>query len=345
MIAVSGGGTGGHFFPALGFIRFASKKTKVKFVGARGGIEERLSSLLGVESVFLGVRPFSGAGLSGKVRALLSYAGAQRELFRFLGEDFSGLVFGGYASVALGLHTILRRKRLFVHEQNSVPGRANLLLAKRSEGVFSVFEHTRRFFPDAVRVGLPLREEAKRRLPKGRAREILGLDREKPTLLVFGGSQGARFLNELLELTAKALTPEFQVILISGREHYGRFSHLKRWGVLVLDFVVDMGVVYSASDVALARAGAGTINELAYHRIPALFVPYPFAVGDHQFYNAKEIEELGGGFVVRQEKVTPSGVVKKIKKIFEEREKMGRAIGSFFLPNAEERMFRLIGEG
>ncbi len=338
MIAVSGGGTGGHFFPALAFIEYAKRKKEILFIGAKRGIEYRLREIIGVPSLFFEIYPLRGVSQKERIKALYGIFKAQKELYKELKGDFSSLIFGGYASLPLGIHTVLRRKKLFIHEQNSVPSKTNRFLSKKAEEIFITFEYTRKYFKNAIKTGIPLRKEVKRRYKD--AKTELGLNPEKKTLLVFGGSQGALFLNELTGKLINILPKELQVILITGKNHYERFKGLK--GVKVLPFSLDMARIYSASDLAISRAGAGTITELSYHAIPSIFIPYPYAADDHQFFNAKEIEEMGGGIVLRQEKANERMILKLLEKILSDYEKFKKGIKGFYREDAEKKIFDVL---
>jgi len=339
IIAVSGGGTGGHFFPALAFTNYALKREKVKFVGSKRGIEFELSDLIKADKLLLDVEPFRGRNLYGKLKAFCKFLKAQKEINDFLKEDYRALIFGGYASLPLGINAVIRKKELFIHEQNSIPSKTNKILSKKAKKVFITFNYTKRFFPKAIRVGLPLREELRKKIPKEKAKERLNLEKDRLTLLIFGGSQGALFLNELVKSLKNLLTKDFQVILITGKAHFEKFKHLENENFRVLPFSLDMALIYSASDVAISRAGAGTINELSYFGIPSVFIPYPYAVEDHQFYNAKEIEEMGGGVVLRQEEAKPEKVLECLRKILKNLEEYSEKVKKFFVEGAEERMY------
>ncbi|HID65680.1 MAG TPA: undecaprenyldiphospho-muramoylpentapeptide beta-N-acetylglucosaminyltransferase [Aquificaceae bacterium] len=344
MIAVSGGGTGGHFFPALAFIDYARNKEKIKFIGAKRGIEYKLKDLIKVDSLFLNVYPFRGLGMKDKLKAVLSFISSQREINRFLTEDFKALVFGGYTSLPLGLNAIIKGKKLYVHEQNSIPSRTNRLLSKKAEKVFITFEYTRRYFKSAIRTGLPLRKEVKGKVSKEEAKEKLKLNPEKYTLLIFGGSQGALFLNELTVKICDKLPPEIQILLISGESHYEKFKHYERENLKIIPFSLKMNIVFSASDFAISRAGASAITELSYYAIPSIFIPFPYAVDDHQFYNAKEIEELGGGIVIRQEKATPEKILRGLENLLNNRDTFSSKFRSFFIEGAEENIYNQLLE-
>ncbi len=347
-LVVSGGGTGGHFFPALEILKEAKeRKLETLYVGTERGIERRFEHEIPGEKLFLKTYPLRGVPLKDRLRALWSFWKGISVLRSEVRGDFRSLVLGGYSSVPVGIHAVLSRRALFLHEQNSVPSMTNRSLYPFARKVFITFEHTRRFFKGkhVIKAGLPIRRELLQvKLDKVNAKETLGLDPRSPLILFMGGSQGARFLNTLAIDFARRTGA--QVLLLSGSQDYDRVAKLSKGveNVKVFPFRTDMGVIYSATDVAVCRSGAGTVSELALFKIPALFVPYPFAAGDHQYYNAKEIEELGGGFVIRQDEVNLEKVVALVDRIFSSLKSMSEAIGSFANPDAARLILDEISE-
>ena len=335
MLLISGGGTGGHFFPALAFMEFVKDREKTLFVGAKRGIEYKLKDKIPAEKIFLEVYPFRGVPLKERLKAIYYFIKSQKEIK--VSGDFKSLVFGGYASLPLGIYTIRRRKPLFIHEQNSIPSKTNRLLSKKAEEIFITFEYTRKYFKNAKKVGIPVRKELLQKIDKREAKEKLGLDPEKETLLILGGSQGALFLNKFALELAKYTT--MQIILISGMKHYDSLKEFISERFKILPFSLNMNLIYSATDFAISRAGAGTITELSLYGIPTLFIPYPYAADDHQYYNAKEIEELGGGKVIRQEDTDLKKVLKELSYIVANREEMSRAIKRFANPKAAQEIY------
>ncbi len=332
-ILVGGGGTGGHFFPALALIEKAHKRgIETLYVGAERGIEKRLEEEIPGHKVFLRVLPLRGRNVGEKVRALVSYAESTAHLFSETGGRIPTVVFGGYCSVPSALHAILRRSPLFVHEQNSVPSMTNRLFSRFARKVFITFEYTRRFFKgkEVIKTGVPVRESLLRGIiEKGRAKERLNIDPSSTAVLFMGGSQGAVFINDLaLEFAKKA---ETQVILISGSRDYERLKNMQESipNLLVYPFRRDMGYIYSAVDMAVCRAGAGTITELSLFGVPAVFVPYPYSAGDHQVWNAREIESLGGGITLLQKEATVERLSKCIDRIMGDLERCSASIRSF----------------
>lgn len=344
---VSGGGTGGHFFPALALIEcLLEKGIKTFFVGSERGIEHRLKQKIPTESLFVPAHPFMGRGLKDKFLAILkSLQGAYR-VAKFINKEDIGVVFGGYASLPLGLASFIKGVSLYLHEQNSIPSQSNRLLSRFAKKIFITFEYSKRFFPSykTIKTGLPVRKSLIKGLHLSReeALKVLGLD-DEPTLLVMGGSQGASFLNEL----AKDIFVKtgWQGIHISGERDYEYlkgFYKEKRLKVLLLSFSHDMHLIYRASIIALSRSGASSITELSLYGIPSLFIPFPYAIYDHQFYNAKEIEDLGGGITLRQEEAQIDRVIKGLENLMENYHYYSKNISTFANPLACEEMIKYL---
>lgn len=347
-LVVSGGGTGGHFFPALEVLRRATDGgVDTLFVGSERGIEKKLKDSIPGEKLFLRSYPFRGVSLKDRIRASLSLLGGCVSLWGKLKKPFRSLVFGGYTSAPVGLVTVFKGAGLYIHEQNSIPSMTNRMLFPMAEKVFITFEYTRRFFrgKKVIRTGLPVRGSLLgSRLCRERAKELLGFDPSAKLVLFMGGSQGARTLNTLGVELARRIG--IQVLILSGERDYRRTSELAKGlgNVKVFPFREDMALLYSACDMAVCRAGASTITELSLYGVPSLLIPYPYATEDHQYYNAKEIEELGGAVVLKEEDVSPSVIVSAVERVLSEAESMGEAVRSFANPRAVDLILEEILE-
>ena len=332
-LVVAGGGTGGHFFPALALLKEArERKIDTLYVGALRGIEKSFEAEIPGEKVFLEVLPFRGVGVRGRIRAVRSFVKASLEIRRYAGDASSTIIFGGYASVPTALYALFKGIPLYIHEQNSVPSMTNRIFSLFAKKVFITFEHSRRYFKGkhVIKTGLPIRKELLEfKMDKDKAREALGIDPSPPVILLMGGSQGARFINNLAVEFAKKTG--VKTILLSGTQDYERVRTLAKDldNLFIFPFRTDMGLIYSATDVAVCRAGAGTLTELSHFGIPAVMIPYPYAAGDHQYYNAKEIEELGGGLTLRQEEASTERVIELIDRIINSIEGIVTGISSF----------------
>ncbi|WP_340694794.1 undecaprenyldiphospho-muramoylpentapeptide beta-N-acetylglucosaminyltransferase [Hydrogenobacter thermophilus] len=342
---VSGGGTGGHFFPAIALIECMLKKgLEVEFIGSERGIEYRFRNSIPCDAKFLKSKPFVGQGFIEKVKALYY---ALFESARINAKEIhAGVVFGGYASLPLGFALTAKRKPLYLHEQNSVPSLTNTLLSKFSKKVFITFEYSRKYFKGekVIKTGLPVRRELLKGVPdKEYLKESFGFYKDLPVLLVIGGSQGATFLNDLALSIFSDLG--IQGIHITGekdKERTESYYKEKKLPVKVFAFSDRMDLIYGSCDIALSRAGASTITELSIFGIPALFIPYPFSARNHQFYNAKEIEQIGGGILITQKEASSQKVVKALERLLSERESFSKGIKRFANPNACEEILKHI---
>ncbi len=339
-VVVSGGGTGGHFFPALAVLKGARKrKIETLYVGSTKGIEKKFENLIPGDKVLLNSQPFRGESLFGKISSLISLFSSSFKIKNFLRDGDRVLIFGGYASAPLGLASFTKGLNIFVHEQNSVPGTVNRLLGSKAKKIFITFEYTRRFFEgkEVIRSGTPLREEIRTtKVDRREAKEAMGFDKDSLVFLFMGGSQGARFINSLAVDFVKKTGSK--VIVLTGEKDFERTNKLLEdyENARVYPFRTDMGLVYSAVDIAVCRSGSSTVSELAFFGIPSVFIPYPYAVGDHQYYNAKEIEDLGGGFVLRQDDTTVEKVIGLVDRIVGNYESMSKAIRNFYVEGSEE---------
>ncbi len=359
VLALSGGGTGGHFYPLLAFLSYVLKKKafeEVVFFGDKRGIEYKKRNLLKVDKVyFSSFRKFKGSSTFGKFLYLLSTSLEGIKIANTLkGKSFVSLIFGGYTSVPLGLASRFKGRPLFIHEQNAVPGAANRVLSKFSRKVFLTFPGSERFFKTSrvEVVGLPLREELKKY--KSLKREAIlkqpGWE-DRFTLLILGGSQGAKTLNGLA-LKLVPLLEGIRVIHITGERHFETVK--KEYEKLPLKvelriypFVDDIGKLLRVSDFAISRAGASTSMELSFFGIPTIFVPYPYAVYNHQLFNARYFADGGGAFLFEEDKLEPTKVLEiimehiKDSRLLKERSKLMERL---FIPNAEEKILKNLVE-
>jgi UDP-N-acetylglucosamine--N-acetylmuramyl-(pentapeptide) pyrophosphoryl-undecaprenol N-acetylglucosamine transferase len=357
-IAISGGGTGGHFFPAFTFAKFLKQKGfKVSFIGAKRGIEYRKRELIKeFNPLFLDIKKFKNQNLIAKLVYpfhLLRNLSEIKRHFKSEIPDFS-VTFGGYTSIPLGVFTRLNKKPLFVHEQNSVPGMGNRFLSKTAKVVFISFPHSERFFKEnkVLLTGLPIRPELKKAKEKLKKEDVLNKLKleNKFTLTILGGSQGAKTLNRIALHLAQTL--DIQIIHICGERNYKElkkeYKKLKLLAkVKLFPFYLKMGEIYKITDFAISRAGASTSFELSYFGIPTLFIPYPYAVYNHQYYNARYFVESGGAYLMEEKDLDLTKIELIVKEFLlsdATRKVFSQNMERAFIPNAEKRMWEIIKE-
>jgi UDP-N-acetylglucosamine--N-acetylmuramyl-(pentapeptide) pyrophosphoryl-undecaprenol N-acetylglucosamine transferase len=225
---------------------------------------------------------------------------------------------GGYVSVPVILVSKILKKNAFIHEQNTVPGKANIFLNKFVDKTFISFQYSKKYFKNTNLVfsGYPIREEI---LHACRAKALKKLDVLDNifTVLVFGGSLGAVKLNEIACKTLSSLSKneQMQVIHITGDKNYLQIlkSTKLNKNYKVFKYLHNMYDAYNVSDIAICRSGAGTIFELKALNKPAVFIPYPYATDNHQYWNAKEVEEDKKFIIIEEKDLTEKKLIEAVE--------------------------------
>jgi UDP-N-acetylglucosamine--N-acetylmuramyl-(pentapeptide) pyrophosphoryl-undecaprenol N-acetylglucosamine transferase len=335
-VVLTGGGTGGHAYPALSIgeaIKAKFPDCEIRYFGSRNGIEARLA----LESGF----PFVGL-TSRKLKKLISFdtiltgAAMMKGLAEAVGalSEFKPDVVigtGGYVAATVVLAQVLRRGRTLILEPDVVPGRTNLLLSKYASVICVAFQEAVKNFPEErVRVtGMPVRSDLLSLPSRVDARRRLNLQPELFTLLVIGGSQGARRLNQVVgEAIPELRKMPMQIVHQTGARNYEEAAvsaNNQGWANYhVRPYLDEMADAYAAADLALCRCGSSTIAELTAVGLPAILIPYPFAHGDHQKLNAKVLEGRGAGILIDEENLTSEVLVETIKRLVGSSEEITR---------------------
>lgn len=300
----TGGGTGGHLYPALAIARALMRlrpEAEVLFVGARRGIERNVLPETGYPHVLLDLHPLYRRAPWKSWRTAAGLVTSWSRLGEALGGRRPAMVVatGGYASSATLAWCVTKGLPFVVQEQNSVPGQTNRLFSRWAREVYLGYPEAAMRLPGramarAVHTGNPVEPPPDPRPSRDAARERLGIPTDKRVLLVFGGSQGSAALNARVdEWIATGLPEGLQVIWATGPSHFQRHSHRSSDRVIVRDYLSPIAEAYAATDLALTRAGAMTTAELCAWGIPALLVPLPTAAADHQTANARALAEAG----------------------------------------------------
>jgi UDP-N-acetylglucosamine--N-acetylmuramyl-(pentapeptide) pyrophosphoryl-undecaprenol N-acetylglucosamine transferase len=330
-ILIMAGGTGGHIFPGLAVAeQMRAAGWEVVWLGARGGMEERLVPRHGYRTAWIRARAARGKGLLQKLllpaNLLYSFWESARYLRRLKPDVVLGL--GGYVAFPGGMMASLLNRPLALHEQNAIAGLANRVLAQVSDKVMVAFPHA---LKGAEWTGNPVRAEiAAIDPPENRFQ-----GREGPTrLLVVGGSLGAQALNEALPKALASMSERPQVVHQAGEKH---LDSLKRHYAAarvegeLLAFIDDMARRYAEADLVICRAGAVTIAELSAGGMASILVPFPHAVDDHQTANAKFLADRGAAILIQQRELTPERLAELIGSLDRpkllEMAKKARALG------------------
>ncbi|GAA3983317.1 undecaprenyldiphospho-muramoylpentapeptide beta-N-acetylglucosaminyltransferase [Comamonas faecalis] len=314
---IMAGGTGGHIFPGLALAEeLRARGWQVHWLGTPGSMESRLVPPAGfaLETIdFSGVR---GKGLVTlallPLRLLIAFWQALAVVRRVRPDVVVGL--GGYVTFPGGMMAVLAGKPLVLHEQNSVAGLANKVLAGVADRIFTAFPGV---FKKGQWVGNPLRSA----FLQQSAPEQRFVGRSGPLrLLVVGGSLGARALNDIVP-QALALIPADRRPVVTHQSGAKQIEQLRanyaQAGVQaeLTPFIDDTASAYAAADLVVCRAGASTVTEIAAVGAAALFVPFPFAVDDHQTANARFLVDAGGGWLVQQADLTAQGLADRLMQL------------------------------
>ena len=298
-IIISGGGTGGHIFPAVSIANAIKAKhpdAKILFVGALGRMEMQRVPAAGYEIKGLPIQGFDRKNLLKNVKVLFKIWKSQRMAKQII-KDFRPMAavgVGGYASgptlnkaAAMGIPCLIQ-------EQNSYAGVTNKLLAKKADKICVAYEGMERFFPaeKIIMTGNPVRQALlENKMTKAEAIQSFGLDPQKKTILIVGGSLGAGTVNKsVMQHLDDIEKSGVQVIWQTGKYYYDNIIKELEGRVLpnvkVMDFISDMGAAYKAADLVISRAGASSISEFCLLGTPVILVPSPNVAEDHQTKNA-----------------------------------------------------------
>lgn len=298
-IIISGGGTGGHIFPAISIanaIKAKHPNAKILFVGAEGRMEMQRVPTAGYEIKGLPIKGFDRAHKLKNFKVLFKLWKSLR-MARQIIKDFKPQVavgVGGYASGATLYECAKMGIPCLIQEQNSYAGVTNKLLSKRVAKICVAYEGMERFFPanKIIMTGNPVRQNVlKTNLSIEEARKSFGLDPNKKTILLVGGSLGARTINRsVIEHLNLIHDSEVQFIWQTGKYYYQKISDSMKGKELpnlkVMDFISDMGAAYKAADLIISRAGASSISEFQIIGKPVILIPSPNVAEDHQTKNA-----------------------------------------------------------
>jgi len=341
-VMILAGGTGGHIFPALAVADVLRQQgCEVKWMGTRAGMESRLVPKEGILIEWLTISGFRGKGLLAQLQApfklLVACWQAGRILRSFKPDVVLGM--GGFVAGPGGIMARLFGIPLVIHEQNRIPGTTNRLLVKWSTRVLEAFPRSFNAKVDACCVGNPLRRSiVEATAAEKPARETI------PRLLILGGSLGAKALNEAvpeaISLTGEKMEIRHQTGEAMLKATEDRYASL---GVdaTVTAFIQDMAEAYLWADLAICRAGAVTLSELASVALPSILIPYPYAIDDHQTANARYLSDADAAVLMPQSQLTPQHLADELKSLIQAPERiaaMARNARSLAKTDAAQRV-------
>ena len=348
-IIIAGGGTGGHIFPAIAIaqaIKKIDETTEFLFVGAKGRMEMEKIPEAGFKIEGLDIAGFSRTSiiknLSLPVKLVSSFLKVRQIISSYEPDAVIGV--GGYSSYPVLRWAQHKNIPTFIHESNSFAGRANIMLGKKATKIFVATDGMEKFFPKEkiVLSGNPVRKSiVASQVTREEAIRAFGFDQAKKTILVIGGSLGAKSINEAIHSGLFKLTAQgFQLIWQTGKSFSktATMAAVGMPGVWVNEFINEMEIAYAAADLVVSRAGAMAIAELCVVKKPAVFVPYPLAAENHQTVNARKMESKEAGLLVEDHHAAAT-LVPVIIALMKEEERLKRMkenLAAMAVTNADE---------
>jgi UDP-N-acetylglucosamine--N-acetylmuramyl-(pentapeptide) pyrophosphoryl-undecaprenol N-acetylglucosamine transferase len=354
-VIISGGGTGGHIFPAISIanaLKEANKNVAILFVGAEGRMEMEKVPAAGYDIVGLPVaglqRRLTLKNLSFPIKLLKSLNRAAKIIKNFNPDIVVGV--GGYASgpalwqaQRMGIPTLIQ-------EQNSYAGLTNKLLAKKAETICVAYQNMERFFPEKKihYTGNPVRQDLFGLNDiRNEAANFFGFDSDAPVVLALGGSLGARTINESIAGSLDAFERNnIRLIWQTGKHYFATASKLaeNKPNIKVFDFIYKMNYAYSAANLIISRAGAGTISELCIVGKPAILIPSPNVAEDHQTKNAMALVDKNAAIMLRDENAKNTLTATIIGLICNKTliDNLSRNISELAMPDAANRIVNRI---
>ncbi|MCB9072914.1 MAG: undecaprenyldiphospho-muramoylpentapeptide beta-N-acetylglucosaminyltransferase [Bdellovibrionaceae bacterium] len=353
-IVITGGGTGGHIYPGLAIAETLQKldpQAKIVFVGAQGGMEEKIFPRYKYPFHLIKIgRLHSSVGRVQQIKTLLMmpFSLLHAAIIFMKVRPTSVLGVGGFASGPFLLISWLLGAKTYLWEANAYPGLTNRWLSRIARATFVVFEESQKYLKSKKIIfsGMPVRQEFFQALQKQ--------PQEKFRLLVFGGSQGARFINfvvrDIFTKNPDLLNNIDLVHQIGSRDYkqmvdsYGAIMQRAQ----ILEYIHDMPQQLQQADLVICRSGASTVAEVVSCRKPTIFIPLPTAADNHQFHNAQVIAQKGGAIVMEQKDVTAENVLKQIEELKTHSEKlqqMSEKLQEFDFSDASQRVAQSLLEG
>jgi len=354
-VIISGGGTGGHIFPAIAIanaLKNIDPATEILFVGANGRMEMEKVPAAGYKIIGLDIQGIQRKSIWKNIMFPVKLIGSVRKALKII-KDFkpdAAVGVGGYASGPLLYAASLKNIPYLIQEQNSYAGITNKWLGKNAQKICVAFDGMEQFFPvgKIIKTGNPIRKDAVNIAGKHmQALELYKLSAFKKTILITGGSLGARTLNNsILAGLDKLIAADVQIIWQTGKFYYKQI--VEKLGedyhpdIKIREFLSRMDLAYAAADVIISRAGAGTIAELCMVKKPVILVPSPNVAEDHQTKNALAlVHEKAAVFLADRD--AEAKLVDRALELLNDREqqkKLGINIGEMAMPNADEVIAR-----
>jgi UDP-N-acetylglucosamine--N-acetylmuramyl-(pentapeptide) pyrophosphoryl-undecaprenol N-acetylglucosamine transferase len=354
-IIIAGGGTGGHIFPAIAIanaLKQMDDTIEILFIGAKGKMEMEKVPQAGYKIEGLDIAGFNRSSLIKNVglpfKLLKSFLQV-RSIFKKFKPD-AAIGVGGYSSFPVLRFAQARGIPTFIHESNSFAGKSNIMLARKATKVFTGTDEMEKFFSKEkiMKTGNPVRSAiSQSQISKNEGLKFFSLEENKKTVLVVGGSLGAKTINEAIDKGVDELLKQgLQLIWQTGKPYAAKAKErvAGKNAVWANEFITQMEYAYAAADIVVARSGAMTVAELCVVKKPVLFVPYPFAAEDHQTVNAMQLVKKNAALMVKDSEAKEKLLFTTIELAKDEshQSELRSNIGALAITDADKKIAEVI---
>ncbi len=352
---IAGGGTGGHIFPAIAIanaIKRMNPDAQILFVGANGKMEMEKVPQAGYSIKGLDIAGFNRSSLLKNISLPLKLIKSFWQVRKIVNEfkPTAAIGVGGYSSFPVLKFCQSKGIKTYIHESNSFAGKSNIMLGKNATKIFVASDGMEKFFPKnkIMITGNPVRKTiVDSNVSKEEAINFFGLDTNKKTVLIVGGSLGAKSINEAIALGLNEfVNKNIQLIWQTGKTTAEQFIAIAKdkKGIWVNAFIEKMEMAYAAADVVISRSGAMSVAELCVAKKPVVFVPFPFAAEDHQTANAQSLVNKNAAILIKNEnvKIDLVNTVIALSENISAQQTMQNAIARFAITNADEVIAKTI---
>lgn len=357
-VLLTGGGTGGHIYPALSMVKAIKKSdpnATFLYVGTTNGLESKIVPDAGVDFKSVSISGLRRSLSLENVKTIYKFVNATHVAKKYINDFKPDIVIGtgGYVCAPVVYVAAKLKVKTVIHEQNSLPGITNKFLARYVDKILVCFDEARKYFPEekVVMTGNPRATEVATTLKVGKA--ALGLNPHKKTVLISGGSRGAQPINDaFIGMVEKYEKSDFEVVFVTGTVHYesiektiGNIDLLKN--VKILPFISDMPKFLVSIDLFVGRSGATFLSEITSLGVASILIPSPYVAENHQEFNARSVTEHGGGTLILEKDLTGEVLYDEINRLLNDKavlKSMRAQALKLGMPDANTRILSVIDE-
>ena len=353
-VIISAGGTGGHIYPALAILNKIKEKepgSEFLYIGTHNRMEKDIIPAYGIHYEAIEIYGLNRKNILKNFKTLKCFIEAKKKCKKLMKEFRPDCVIGvgGYVTgpVISSAHKL--GIKTFIHEQNSIPGKANLYLSKFADNIFISFKSSGKYFPEykTIYTGNPCSEEAihSAKIDK----KELGLNPNKKLVLFVMGSLGSSKVNDMLYKTMNLVkSKEYEILFVTGKDSYEEMSQKKYpSNVKVVPFIEKMTRVMKVTDLIVSRAGASTLSEIIALHIPSILIPSPYVPNNHQYMNALDLKEKDAAIMIEEKNLKSELLVNTIDQLLNNEEtikQMKKNLEALEVKDSASRIYEAIKE-